>query len=611
MWDDVDLDGDMDLYVANDFGQNNLFENEDGQFTDVAQRSGSFDMAAGMGITFADVELDGDMDIYVSNMFSAAGRRISAHPNFKAGGSLEERMGYVHHSQGNSLLLNRGDGTYEDGTERSRSGPGGWAWGAMFNDFDNDGLADIVVPNGFITNRRQEDLEGFFWRCVVNESPAGPPATDAYTNAWVTVSNLGQIENYSWNGREPNYAYWNMGDGRFIDASAATGLDYIDDGRSACVVDWDGDGQLDLWLKNRSAPLVRFLRNTADSDAHYVTFELENQGPNRQAVGSSITVEAGGRTLVQRTYVGHGYLACSSRRVHFGLAKASEIERVEVRWPDGETERFAGIEVDGLWRLRRGSGVGEAIELPSEQLTGSRGRRVPERLPESPEQWVDSNEPAVTRVPLLDRLPLTRLELPRFDGSTPKVGDFAGRSLLVLLWGSWDDANVDTLRELAASKEKLAQAGVVLYPLSMDGVRDEPYVVSVLDTLDLEEGGGRVDRRIQLLVEMSMFEILGPFEDQPLPLGLLFDIEGNLSVIYLGSVRADEVVRDAALASEGLGRSESRWPTALTGGRWANDGPARSLNKLRLFLRKQGYRKVAEELRAEERRRAGEDVEER
>jgi len=157
VWADYDLDGDLDLYVANDFGRNNLFRNDGGMFVDVAAQANAEDQAAGMGVSFADVDLDGDPDLLISNMFSAAGRRVSDQPRFQAGDEVL-RAGVRRLSLGNTLLLNRGDGTFEDQSDVSGLRMGRWAWGALFSDFDGDGLPDAVVPNGFVTGRDAHDL---------------------------------------------------------------------------------------------------------------------------------------------------------------------------------------------------------------------------------------------------------------------------------------------------------------------------------------------------------------------------------------------------------------------------------------------------------------------
>lgn len=159
VWEDFDGDGHIDLYVTNDFGRNNLFRNLDGRYKDVASQVGADDMAAGMGASTADIDNDGYPDILVTNMFSSAGLRIASIPGrFMDGEHQEVHERYVHHARGNTLLCGKPDGTFEDVTERAGVAIGRWGWGSLLVDLNNDGLEDIYVPNGFLTNQDPDDL---------------------------------------------------------------------------------------------------------------------------------------------------------------------------------------------------------------------------------------------------------------------------------------------------------------------------------------------------------------------------------------------------------------------------------------------------------------------
>ncbi|MEZ5329964.1 MAG: VCBS repeat-containing protein [Verrucomicrobiales bacterium] len=161
-WEDFDQDGDIDLYVANDFGRNNLYLNEgSGKFRDIAAESGVEDMASGMSVSWGDCNRDGHMDLYVGNMFSAAGKRVAYQPKFKSTRSDESLNGIKRMARGNSLFLGgKGDGgsKFEDVSESAGVTMGRWAWSSKFADLNNDGWLDLLIGNGFVTGPSLDDL---------------------------------------------------------------------------------------------------------------------------------------------------------------------------------------------------------------------------------------------------------------------------------------------------------------------------------------------------------------------------------------------------------------------------------------------------------------------
>lgn len=155
-WCDFDADGDPDLYIANDFGRNNLFLNEGrGRFRDIASKMGVDDVGNGMSVTWEDFDNDGRIDLYVGNMWSSAGSRISGQPEFHA---ARLRETYRRMSRGNSLFRNTGGGRFEDVSLQSGAFFGRWSWSGQFLDVEGDGYEDLYVVNGFISNESKDDL---------------------------------------------------------------------------------------------------------------------------------------------------------------------------------------------------------------------------------------------------------------------------------------------------------------------------------------------------------------------------------------------------------------------------------------------------------------------
>ena len=162
-WEDYDDDGDPDLYVANDFGHNNLYRNDRGpdgsgpRFTDVAVEANAVDANFGMSVSWGDPNRDGRMDLYISNMFSAAGNRVTFQKQFRSGDADRDVAIFQRMARGNTLLLG-GDGPFRDASPEAGTTMGRWSWASLFADVDNDGWEDLLVTNGFLTNELKDDL---------------------------------------------------------------------------------------------------------------------------------------------------------------------------------------------------------------------------------------------------------------------------------------------------------------------------------------------------------------------------------------------------------------------------------------------------------------------
>jgi hypothetical protein len=573
LFEDFDEDGDLDLYVVNDFGRNNLFQNDGtGHFVDVAAESGAVDIGAGMGATVGDFDLDGDQDLYVTNMWSAPGLRISGQSErFMEGAHADVHRWFYQHAGGNSLLRNRGDGTFEDVTDEAHVAVGRWGWGGLFTDFNNDGLDDLYVPCGHATNRRSsEDLEAYFWHRVISSSPPDASPKEQYANAFGAVHRMVMYEDVSWNGSEPNLAYLNLGSPRFADVSAVSGADLPDDSRAAALIDWDEDGRVDLLVKSRNAPRLRLLRNTSSADGGWIAFELVGNGTttNRDGIGARVSVELEGRTLRRRLQAGSGYLAQSSKRLHFGLGAATAAARVVVEWPDGSRDEHPDLTGGRRWRLVQGSASAEEVE--------SRSRKTEATFADPhAAAW---NPTPVTRVVAADRLPMAAFAAPSFKKGARRLHQLGGRPTFVMLWTAEHEGGEAALAALSRSAADKKSVKLRVVPLSTDEGPGLARARALTDRYGFSGQAGFADGRVLESYEMALLEVLGFFQKVPAPTGLLLDANAQLAVVYLGPPDVDTLLADV----ETLGTIKSPRGTArLVDGRW-------------LVRRQRGYDELAQ-----------------
>jgi hypothetical protein len=160
----------------------------------------------------------------------------------------------------------------------------------------------------------------------------------------------------SFSGNERHVVYRNIDGRRFSDISGITGLDRADDGRAACFTDWDNDGDLDLWINNRNAPQVRFFRNNNPGGMHGLTVKLIGSSCSRDAIGArAILYLKDQKPQTRSVTAGSGFLAQSSKALHFGLKEDTEIEKIVVHWPGAETKSYRGLSA-GSHVIRQGEG---------------------------------------------------------------------------------------------------------------------------------------------------------------------------------------------------------------------------------------------------------------
>jgi hypothetical protein len=292
VWGDLDNDGDVDLYVANDQTPNNLYRNEGGgRFSEIALGSGvayneDGRAQAGMGVDLGDYDNDGWLDIHVTNFAN----------------------------DHNTLYRNMGrEGYFLDLSYPSGIGEPSYAylgWGTGFQDFDRDGWLDLFVVNGHV---------------------------------YPEVATAGMESAYA----QRNLVFLNREGKRFEDWSrkAGPGLAAPRVGRAAAFADYDQDGDIDVALSNMNQP-PSLLRNDGPSANHWIGFRLVGRASARDALGARLTLTAGDLTQIREVRSGGSYLAQSDLRVFFGLGGRNRAERVEIRWPTGRRQTLQNPPLD-------------------------------------------------------------------------------------------------------------------------------------------------------------------------------------------------------------------------------------------------------------------------
>jgi len=351
-------------------------------------------------------------------------------------------------------------------------------------------------------------------------------------------------QGHSFSGREPNCAFLNTGNGDFADVSAAAGLNLDDDGRAIGIVDWDVDGDLDFWVTNRNGPQLRFMRNGMPAKHNWVSLRLQGTKCNRDGIGARIDLWLKGdeeRRLSRTLSAGNGYLAQSSKWIHFGLGRASEIDRCVVHWPDGSQQSFSDIKPNQRYDVEQGKET-----VASRKIDRSANHNGTPSPIESPAE--DSTIHAL----FASRIPLPKMTY--LDLSNEPQACFNGRPVLINLWASWCNPCLEELAEFAKHSGELASKLDVV-ALSVDGIDaqaapDGAELSAVLEKLGFRFRAGQANANLIETLQLfhnRMFDLHLPM---PIPTSVLVDAEGRLAAIYKGPVKIERVLEDLAKAND-------------------------------------------------------------
>ena len=532
-WGDLNSNGHPDLYVANDFGRNNLYRNNgDGTFTAISADAHVQDAGAGMSATWLDVNNDGKQDIYVSNMWSPAGLRVSRQSIFHAKDPDDVRALYRQHARGNCLYQNVGNGHFENVTDHAGVGMGRWAWSSDSWDFDHDGYPDIYNANGYISGPDERDLSSFFWRHVVGKSPANASPSPLYERGWNAI-NESIRSDFSWSGRERNVCYLNNRDGTFSEVSGAVGLDAVDDSRSFALADIDHDGRQEIILKNRTAPQLRVFRNAFTDIGSSVSFRLRGEKSNRDAIGSSVTVETASLRQTKYVQAGSGFLSQHSKELFFGLGQTKDPVRVTVRWPSGLHQAFARVPTNHRIELREGAEF-RAVPFVSPPAAYARtGARVnPESLPASLDTW------------LIQPLDAPNFSLADTAGANRTLQSFQGGPLLLCFWTTSVPQSKEQLQMFQKHSTEITAAGLRIVAMNVNETEDQPGVERFVSENSVSFPVLPATPEVAGIYNIIYRYLFDRRRDLPMPSSFLVDESSKIIKLYQGIVAPETLLAD-------------------------------------------------------------------
>jgi Flp pilus assembly protein TadD/peroxiredoxin len=531
-WNDYNQDGHPDLYVVNDFGRKVLYRNNgDGTFTDVSAETGVEDQGEGMSSTWFDYDNDGFDDLYAVNMWEAAGKRVTTQKQFMPAVTNEVRAAYRRDAGGNSLLHhNRRSGKFDDVTDASFTRVGGWNWSSGAWDLDHDGFQELYVANGFITGPAgtgKPDVSSFYWRQIVTRSIEAGGRSKGYEEAWSTINEAIRSD-YTWSGRQRNNLYLNNGDGTFVESASILGLDCLEDGRAFSLADIDGDGRLEVIVKNRTAPQLRIFHNQLQLTGDSIALSLKGTTCNRDAIGAVVELKTAAGVQRQTIVAGSGFLSQHTKTLFFGLGSGTTSKPITalVHWPGGKAEEFNDLPVNSRIHLEQGKGVRSATAFrPRAARNAAKSLVGGDDLFAPSETW------------LVEPIAAPGFSLTDAHGAAHSLAQLRGATLLIFT-SSGCDSSREHLRAVATAWPKLQQNKFDVLAISVSdesagapsGTLPFPVVAADVQT-----------RNVYNIFYRYLFERR---RDIPLPTAFLLDSSQQVIKVYSGGFVPARVLQD-------------------------------------------------------------------
>lgn len=343
---DVNQDSWPDIFISNDFFEKDYLyiNNQDGTFTESLEKSMRSISAASMGADIADINGDGLLDIFVTDMLPESQNRLKQVTTFENWDKYQfnKTHGYHYQLSRNMLHLNNGDGTFSEIGRLSNVEATDWSWGALMFDMDNDGLRDIFVANGIFQDITDLDYLNF----IDDETTKSKIISQEGVNFKALVDPIPS-------NPIPNYAFRNLGDLKFINTVDEWGLGKAIHSNGAAYGDLNNDGALDLVINNVNQPSQIF-KNQGRSffpTHHFIQLQLKGKGKNTQAIGSQIRLQSEGKIFYTEQMPNRGFQSSVDPKITIGLGEMTNIESIEILWPDGKYSELKNQSADQLIAL--------------------------------------------------------------------------------------------------------------------------------------------------------------------------------------------------------------------------------------------------------------------
>ncbi len=336
---DLNNDGWLDIYVSNDYNEQDYLymNNQDGTFTECLEKYIGHTSLFSMGSDIGDINNDGYTDIMTLDMLPEDNHRqkmVSGPDNYEKH-SLLEKTGFYHQTMRNMMHLNNEGNSFSEIGQFSGISNTDWSWASLIADFDNDGLKDVYITNGYKRDYTNMDFINYAVQEKLNEDKTGQRTA---------VSEL--LENMP-SAVVENYMFHNNGDLTFTKMNTIWGLNQKSLSNGAAYADLDNDGDLDLIVNNIDDEAFVYRNNTEKFDGNnYLKIKLEGSPKNRFGVGAKVEIDVEGNTITQEMIPSRGYQSSMPYDLIFGIGKDSLVKQLKINWPDGKIQIMENLKAN-------------------------------------------------------------------------------------------------------------------------------------------------------------------------------------------------------------------------------------------------------------------------